>query len=531
MNGHGKSDRPILPEKPPNKDGRRRLQLDYGEPHTDTKAETPETAKGTPTVRHVDDGPSAEGVEERGLAKRNSDQQPRSRTQSRNDLRHALDRVRGAARKDRGLRFTALWHHVYDVARLREAYFGLKRNAAPGVDGETWQQLGEDQEARLLDLSDRLRRGAYRAKPVRRVFIPKPDGRQRPIGVTTMEDKIVQRATVEVLNAVYEADFLGFSYGFRPGRSQHDALDALMVGLKTKKVNWVLDADICGFFDAIDHGWMEKFVEHRIADQRVVRHIKKWLNAGVLEDGKRTRSEVGSPQGGSVSPLLANVYLHYAFDLWAQQWRSRHARGEMIIVRYADDLALGFQYRADAVRFLTELRERFCKFGLELHPNKTRLIEFGRFAAANRKERGMGRPETFDFLGFTHMCGQTRKGRFQVVRQTMRKRLRGKLLEVKEELRRRLHHPVPEVGKWLASVVRGHFRYYGVPDNWYALSSFRLQVIRLWHQSLRRRSQRTRTTWDRMKRLAKRWIPNARICHPYPEQRLVVSTRGRSPVR
>jgi len=285
--------------------------------------------------------------------------------------------------------------------------------------------------------------------------------------VTTVEDKIVQRATVEVLNAVYETDFLGFSYGFRPGRGQHNALDALTVGIKKRRVNWVLDADIRGFFDAIDHGWMEKFIEHRIADQRVVRHIKKWLKAGVLEDGKRTRTEVGSPQGGSVSPLLANVYLHYVFDLWAQLWRSRRARGEMIIVRYADDAALGFQYRADAVRFLAEMRERIRMFGLELHRDKTRLIEFGRFAAANRAQRGEeGRPETFDFLGFTHMCGQTRRGRFQVVRQTMRKRMRGKLKEVKTELRRRLHHPVPEVGKWLASVVRGHFRYYGVPDNW-----------------------------------------------------------------
>jgi len=530
MNGRGKSDRPIRPEKPPNNDGQRRQQ-GHGTPYTGTKAETPDTAKGTPTARHGDDGPPAEEVEERGLAKRNSGQQPRSRTQSRNDLRHALDRVRRAARKDRGLRFTALWHHVYDVARLREAYFGLERKAAPGVDGETWQQFGEDLEGRLLDLSDRLRRGAYRAKPVRRVYIPKPDGRQRPIGVTTVEDKIVQRATVEVLNAVYETDFLGFSYGFRPGRGQHDALDALTVGIKTRKVNWVLDADIRGFFDAIDHGWMEKFVEHRIADQRVVRHIKKWLNAGVLEDGERTRTEVGSPQGGSVSPLLANVYLHYVFDLWAQQWRSRCARGEMIIVRFADDVVLGFQHRADAARFLAELRDRFRKFGLELHPDKTRLIEFGRFAVASRARRGEGRPETFDFLGLTHMCGRTRKGWFKVVRQTMRKRLRGKLEEVKTELRRRLHHPVPEVGRWLASVVRGHFRYYGVPDNWYALSSFRLQVIRLWHQSLRRRSQRTTMTWGRMKRLAKRWIPNARLCHPYPEQRLVVSTRGRSPVR
>ncbi len=530
MNGRGKSDRFTVPEKPPNKGGPR-TGRGYGKPYTGTKAETPDTAKGKPTAPVPEERPTAEVVEGKNLAKENPGQQPRSRTQSRRDLQRELDRVREAARKDRGLRFTALWHHVYAVDRLREAYLSLKRNAAPGVDDETWEQYGEDLETRLQDLSERLKRGAYRAKPVKRVFIAKPDGRQRPLGVTAVEDKVVQRATVEVLNAIYETDFLGFSYGFRPGRSPHDALDALVVGLKRRQVNWVFDADISGFFDVIDRKWMARFVEHRIADQRVVRHIKKWLNAGVLEQGKRILVQEGTPQGASVSPLLANIYLHYVFDLWAHRWRRRYARGDVIIVRFADDIVMGFQYRADAERFQAELRERFRGFNLALHPDKTRLVEFGRHAATNRKARGEGKPETFDFLGFTHICGTTRKGRYQVVRKTMRKRLRGKLKELKMELRWRLHHPVPAVGRWLASVVRGHVRYYGVPGNWYALSLFRFQVIRLWHKALRRRSQRTRLTWERMKRLAKRWIPNVRISHPYPERRLVVSIRGRSPVR
>ena len=530
MNGRGKSDRFVVPRKLPNKGGPR-TGRDYGNPYTGTKVETPDTAKGKPTVTDSEERPTAEAVEGRNLAKENPGQQPRSRTQSRKDLQRELDRVREAARKDRGLRFTALWHHVYNVDRLREAYLGLKRKAAPGVDGETWEQYGEELETRLQDLSERLKRGAYRAKPVKRVFIAKSDGRQRPLGVTTLEDKLVQRATVEVLNAIYETDFLGFSYGFRPGRSQHNALDALSVGLKKKRVNWVFDADISGYFDAISWEWLERFVEHRIADHRVVRHVKKWLRAGVLEQGKRIQVQEGTPQGASVSPLLANIYLHYVFDLWAQRWRRRYARGDVIIVRFADDIVMGFQYRADAERFQEELRERFRRFNLALHPDKTRLIEFGRFAAQNRKARGEGKPETFDFLGFTHIVGTTRKGRYQVKRKTMRKRLRGKLAETKAELRSRLHEPVPDVGRWLASVVRGHSRYYGVPGNWDALSSFRLQVIRLWHKALRRRSQRTRLTWERMRRLAKRWIPNARIYHPYPERRLVVSIRGRSPVR
>jgi group II intron reverse transcriptase/maturase len=430
------------------------------------------------------------------------------------------------------MRFTALLHHVYNLDRLRQAYFALKRDAAPGVDGQTWRVYGEALEENLRDLSDRLKRGAYRARPVRRVYIPKADGRQRPLGVPVLEDKLVQRATVEVLNAIYETDFLGFSYGFRPGRSQHNALDALYTGLLTRKVNWVLDADIRGFFDAIDHGWLVKFIEHRIADQRLVRLIQKWLNAGVLEDGKRTRSEEGTPQGGSVSPLLANIYLHYVFDLWVQQWRTTQTHSDVIVVRYADDFIVGFQDRSDAERFLAELKERFHKFHLELHPDKTRLLEFGPLAAQRQRRSGRGKPETFDFLGFTHICGKKRSnGRFTVLRQTMRKRLQAKLSAVKAELRRRWHEPIPAVGQWLRSVVGGHIRYYGVPMNGRALHTFRFQVGWLWHRALGRRSQTGRVTWERMRRLIELWPPPARVCHPYPLRRMGVITQGKSPVR
>ena len=531
MDGHGKSDSPTVPAKPPNKDGRRRRR-GYGAPYTGTEAETPETAKGAPTAAQADVRPTAEEVEGKGLAKGNPRKQNTPRTQGRRGVYSALERVRQAAGRDRKLRFTALLHHVHNPDMLREAYFGLKRDAAPGVDGVTWRRYGEALEGNLRDLSARLKRGAYRAKPVRRVFIPKTDGRQRPLGIPVLEDKIVQRATVEVLNAIYETDFLGFSYGFRPGRSQHNALDALYTGLSRKKVNWVLDADIRGYFDAISHEWLVKFVEHRIADRRVVRLIQKWLNAGVLEDGTRTRSEEGTPQGGSASPLLANIYLHYVFDLWVQKWRRTQANGEIIVVRFADDIVIGFQYKSDAARFRTRLAERFRKFRLTLHPDKTRLIEFGQFAARDRKMRGQGQPETFDFLGFTHICGKKRSnGRFTVLRQTMRGRLQAKLGEVKTELRRRMHDPVPEVGKWLRSVVGGHMRYYGVPTNDRALAIFRFRVVWYWWRSLKRRSQKTRMTWARMRRLVQRWIPPARIHHLYPLQRLGVVTRGRSPVR
>ncbi len=403
------------------------------------------------------------------MAKGNSREQNRLRTQGRERMRSALKRVRQAAKKDRSLRFTALLHHIYSTDTPREAYHGLKREAAPGVDGVTWRSYREELEDNLQDLSDRLKRGAYRAKPTRRTFIPKPDGRQRPLGVTALEDKVVQRAAVEVLNAIYEVDFLGFSYGFRPGRSQHKALDALYAGLLTKKVNWVLDADICGFFDAIDRKWLVKFIEHRIGDRRVVRLIQKWLNAGVLEDGKRIRSDKGTVQGGSISPLLANVYLHYVFDLWVQHWRRQRSGSDVIVVR--------FEHRHVAEQFLEDLRQRMAKFGLELHNDKTRLLEFGPYAAKNRKGAGLGKPETFNFLGFTHICGKKRSnGRFTVLRQTMRKRLQAKLKDVKYELRRRLHDPIPEVGRWPASVVRGHANYYGVPGNGSALLLLRYRV-------------------------------------------------------
>ena len=501
MHEHGKSDGPVVPAKPPNNGGGDRL--DPGRPRPS----------------------SAEGAEGRGPVNGYPQRRNTLRAQDRAGVQQALTRVRQAARKDKKLRFTTLLHHIDNPAMLREAYFGLQRDAAPGVDGQTWQSYGRDLERNLQALSARLNRGAYRAKPTRRAYIPKPDGRRRPLGVTALEDKIVQRATTEVLNAVYETDFLGFSYGFRPGRSQHNALDALYAGLLTRKVNWVLDADIRGFFDAINREWLMKFVEHRIADRRVGRLIRKWLNAGVLEDGVRTYSETGTVQGGSISPLLANLYLHYAFDLWVQWWRKSQAHGDVIVVRYADDFIVGFQHRAEAEKFLTALRQRFAKFGLELHPDKTRLIEFGPFAAVNRRRHGLGKPETFNFLGFTHICATKRSnGRFTVLRQTMRKRLTAKLVEVKIELRRRMHDPVPQTGKWLASVINGHCRYYGVPMNAPALHRFRFEAVWLWHRALCRRSQTGRITWDRMKRLVACYLPVARIYHPYPLRRLGVVT-------
>jgi group II intron reverse transcriptase/maturase len=399
------------------------------------------------------------------------------------------------------------------------------------VDGETWEHYGEELDRNLQGLSDRLKRSAYRAKPVRRAYLPKADGRQRPLGVPALEDKIVQRAVAEVLSAIYETDFLGFSYGFRPGRNPHQALDALAVGIMMRKVNWVLDADIRGFFDTLDHGWLVRFLEHRVGDRRVVRLIQKWLRAGVLEDGKRTPGKVGTVQGGSISPLLANVYLHYVFDLWVQRWRTKQARGDVVVVRFADDFVVGFEHRHEAERFLAELRERFGKFGLELHPDKTRLIEFGRYAGRDRRRRGERKPESFNFLGFTHSCSKTRSGKYTVLRQTMRTRWQAKLKEIKYELRRRMHLPVPEQGAYLRSVVGGHFRYYGVPMNRPALGAFLMAVGRLWCHTLRRRSQRHRVNWQRMKRLMHRWLPSPRICHPYPFVRLGVPTRGRSRMR
>jgi RNA-directed DNA polymerase len=476
-------------------------------------------------------GGAAEAVEGSGPAKGNTTGETRPGLGAGQGAPSELGRVRRVAATDKEARFTALLHHV-DVDRLRLAYFALRPKAAPGVDGVTWAEYGLELEGNLRDLHARVHRGAYRAKPSRRVFIPKADGRLRPLGIAALEDKILQRAVVEVLNAIYETDFLGFSYGFRPGRSPHHALDALAAGIVDKKVNWVLDADFSDYFSSLDHQWLVKFLEHRIADRRVLRLIQKWLAAGVIENGSWTAFDEGVPQGASASPLLANVYAHYVFDLWAHQWRQRHAHGDVIIVRWADDFVVGFEHREDAERFWAELRDRLATFGLQLHAEKTRLIEFGRNAARDRQARGLGKPETFQFLGFTHACDKTRKtGRFKLRRITNSKRMRAKLLAVKREMARRMHLPIPEQGVWLASVLRGHYGYYAVPDNIEALRAFREGLIRHWMRTLRRRSQKHRLSWQRMGLLADRWLPLPRILHPWPEQRFAAITQGRSPVR
>jgi RNA-directed DNA polymerase len=473
-----------------------------------------------PTKRSNKGGePPAEGAEGRQPTEENIEQTTAPRTQSRVNASSGLLGVRQVARKEKRTRFTALLHHV-TVAVLRDSFYALKRDAAPGVDAVTWQEYETAVDTRLQELHRRVHAGTYRAQPSKRAYIPKADGRQRPLGIAALEDKIVQHAVVTVLNQIYEQDFMGFSYGFRPGRSQHHALDALWVGIMRKQVNWVLDADIRDFFGSINHGWMVKFVEHRVADRRMLRLVRKWLRAGVSEDGTWSKTEVGTPQGAVVSPLLANIYLHYVFDLWVQRWRKQRARGDMIVVRYADDIVLGFEHRTDAERFAQDWQDRLRTFGLELHPDKTRLIEFGRYAAANRKQRGESKPDTFDFLGFTHLCGTTRKtGRFIVRRKTIRKRLAAKLKAVKTELRRRWHVPVAQVGPWLRAVVQGYFNYHAVPGNMDSLNSFRAQVIWRWYRALRRRSQRSRMTWKRFWPLVDRWIPSARILHPHPNVR------------
>jgi group II intron reverse transcriptase/maturase len=433
----------------------------------------------------------------------------------------ALDRIRQAARLRRKERFTALLHHV-DTDLLRWSFLALKRDAAAGTDGVTWQDYEAELEERLGDLHDRLHRGAYRAQPSRRVYIPKADGRQRPLAIAALEDKIVQRAVLEVLNAIYEEDFLGFSYGFRPGRGQHDALDALAVGITARRVNWILDADIQSFFDTVSHDWLIRFVEHRIGDKRIVRLIRKWLKAGILEDGLVSVNEAGTPQGSVISPLLSNIYLHYVLDLWAEQWRRREAEGDMIIVRYADDLVLGFEHEAEARRFLEAMRARLAAFSLSLHPDKTRLIAFGRHAAAERRRAGLGKPETFDFLGFTHICGKSRRGRFLVERKSRRSRVRAKLREIKEALRRRMHQTTDRQGQWLRQVVVGFFAYHAVPTNGRTLAAFLYHVAELWRRTLRRRGQRHRMTWAGVTKLAQRWLPEPRILHPWPSQRFAV---------
>jgi RNA-directed DNA polymerase len=467
------------------------------------------------------DSSAAEAVEPRAGTKGNVEQQSTRRAQDRESVSQALDRIRHAARLKKKEKFTSLYHHL-SIPMLRTAFFALKREAAPGVDGLTWQDYEADLDLRIEDLHARVQRGAYRAQPSRRQYIPKADGRQRPLAVAALEDKIVQRATIAVLNTIYEGDFLDFSYGFRPGRSQHDALDTLIVGINSTKVNYILDADIRSFFDEVSQSCMRRFLEHRIGDPRIIRLIQKWLRAGVLEDGVVTVSDKGTGQGSVASPLLANVYLHYVFDLWAERWRRREATGDMIIVRYADDIVVGFEHEADARRFWDEMRERLLKFSLTLHPEKTRLIEFGRRAAARRVRRGLGKPETFTFLGFTLICGKSRRGNFLLKRRSRRDRMQAKLLEIGEELRRRMHQPIPEQGEWLKQVVAGYFAYHAVPTNWAALDAFRTEVTRRWRWTLGRRSEKGRLTWERMRKLANDWLPQPRILHPWPEQRLAV---------
>jgi RNA-directed DNA polymerase len=475
-------------------------------------------------------GGPQEIVEGRPLTKENAEQLNPCRTQSRESGPNGLERVREAAKKDGELQFTALLHHV-NIDLLRDSYNSLKKTAAPGVDGVTWQEYGQDLEDHLQDLQGRIHRGAYQAQPSRRVWIPKADGRERPLGIAALEDKVVQHAVGTVLNQIWEEDFLGFSYGFRPGRSQHDALDALYVGITRKKVNWVLDLDIRSFFDKIDHDWMIRFVEHRIGDQRMVRLIQKWLKAGVMEQGQWNETKEGTPQGAVISPVLANLYLHHALDLWVEAWRKK-AKGDVIIVRYADDAVLGFQHRDEAERFLAELRERLAKFGLELHPEKTRLIEFGRYATERRKKRGKGKPETFHFLGFTHICGTSHKtGYFTVKRKTMGKRLAAKLKDIKAQLRARLHGALGDTVKWLKAVVRGYFQYHAIPDNEEQMKAFRHDILRLWLHQLRRRSQRSRWTWARFLEQLGAQLPEIQILHPYPNERFDARIRGRNRVR
>lgn len=559
-NEREKSDRPVVPMKPAN----------------DTKdfwSFVEELAEGRGLAK--ENGRDQDDREEHGTPPAQADPPPQPQETQRSCKKlppapraaqampkagcpRALDRIRQAARRDKKLRFTNLFHHVYAIDRLRQAYFELSRQAAPGIDGRTWQDYGKALERNLQNLSDRLAQGRYQAPPVKRVYIPKPGsgGKERPIGVPTLEDKIVQRAATAVLGAVYEADFKGFSYGFRPGKSAHLALDALAIGIQRRKVNYVLDADIRSFFDTLDHDCLMQFVGHRIADRHLLRLLRKWLNAGVMEAGRRVDQDQGVPQGGSISPLLANCYLHYALDLWADQWRKRQAKGDVIIVRYADDFVIGFEHESDARGFLEELRERFRKFNLELHDEKTRIIPFGRFARSRDKKQDGGprqgggsggnaaastagppaRPggraaATFNFLGFTHSCGQTRRGRFIVLRRTMANRMRAKLRSLKEELRRRMHQGINATGHWLQSVLRGHVQYFGVPRNSQSLWAFRAHLTRLWKQALNRRSQRRSVTWERMSRIAKRWLAYPRIVHPYPEERLCVIIQGKSPVR
>ena len=466
--------------------------------------------------------PVAEWVEPRTGTKGNANRQSTHRAQDRASVTQALERVRQAARLRKKEKLTSLLHHI-NSAMLRTAFYALKRKAAAGVDGLTWQTYEQDLDLRIEDLRERLHTGRYRALPSRRSYIPKEDGSKRPLAVAALEDKILQRATAFVVSAIFEEDFLGFSYGFRPRRSQHDALDALISGFKIKQVNYILDADIRSFFTEVSQEWVVRFLKQRIGDKRIIRLIQKWLRAGVLEDGIVTIEETGTGQGSVISPLLSNIYLHFVFDLWAERWRRRDATGDIIMVRFADDIVIGFQHESDARRFWDAMRDRLKEFSLSLHPDKTRLIEFGRYAAANRKERGLGKPETFTFLGFVFICGRSRRGSFFVKRKSRRDRMRSTLKEIREVLRKRMHWPIPEVGKWLGQVVAGYFAYHAVPSNMRAIAAFRHHVVRAWRWTLLRRSQRGKMVWARIKQLADEFLPKPKILHPWPEVRFAVT--------
>jgi RNA-directed DNA polymerase len=490
-----KSDAPVVPEKLPNK------------------------------------GKPAEAVEERGAAKGKVQQNPARRTQSRASASKGLEGLREAARCDKRARFTALLHHVTPQL-LEQSFYALRKEAAAGVDAVTWREYEPRLAQRLPELHRQIHVGVYRTQPSRRVHIPKPDGSLRPLGIAALEDKIVQQAVRTVLEAIYEADFKGFSYGFRPGKSAHDALDAVWVGIEQRSVRWIVDADIRAFFDTIDHEWMMKFLAHRIGDKRVLRLLHKWLQAGHIgEDGRRVASDRGTPQGAVISPLLANIYLHYVLDLWAHQWRRVNDAREMIVVRYADDFVVGLGSQQEAQTLLEAMHERFARFGLTLHAQKTRVIQFGRYAAIDRRRAGLRKPETFDFLGFTHCCGINRLGRFKIVRLTARKRIRATLGELQKQLRRRRHHPVAEVGRWLHKVLLGYYQYHAVPDNMRRLGRLRQVVMRMWLAQLRHRSQRHRMTWPRMNRLSRQYLPVPHRLHPYPPQRFAARTLGKSRMR
>ena len=497
MHADEKSDEGVIPMKQPNKEG----------------------------------SPSAEAVEGRTSPEGNGGETAAAWTLRRETASNGLVAVRRAARQSKSVRFTALLHHI-TVDLLKQSYLALERDAAPGIDGVTWRAYGENLEEKLTDLHDRIHKGSYRARPARRTYIPKADGSQRPLAILCLEDKVVQQAVATVLQAIYEEDFVGFSYGFRPGRGQHDALDALHVGIMRKRVNWVLDADIQGFYDAMAHSWIIRFLEHRIADKRILRLIAKWLKVGIIEDGRVTRSQVGAPQGAVISPILANAYLHYVYDLWVQRWRQTKANGDMIVVRFADDTIVGFEHEHEAKAFLHDLHERMRAFELALHPDKTRLIRFGRHAAEQCARLGEGKPETFDFLGFTHFCTRSRKwGSFVIGRKTIKKRMRAKLKAIKVELRKAMHDPIAKTGTWVKQMLQGHLNYYAVSGNHPSLWWFCNQVRWLWLKSLRRRSQKARLSWERFIRIVARFFPPIKVLHPLPLHRFDAKTRGRSPVR